>query len=122
MRKIAKAANRFDSIWTTVLMLPAFVMLMNAAVSVHQGTATPGELAGAAQYAAQKFTGQYTPYIETTASGILAGIQQLSKSAGSCVSGAGAPIFLKPGMAHRNGCALGNAFASAAPIKPYRGY
>ena len=122
MRGIVKTANRFDSIWTTILMAPAFIMLMNAGIALHQGTATQGELAGAAQYAAAKFTSQYTPYIETTAGGILAGVQKLGKAATTCVSGGSAPIYLKPGMVHRNGCALGNTFASAAPIKPYRGY
>jgi len=119
MRGIVKTANRFDSLWTTVVMLPAFVMLANAGISLHQGKSTPADFANAAQYTAGTFTGQYLPYVETAAGGILAGVNKVAQSVGSCLPGSSAPIYLKPGMVHQNGCALGNMAAAIAPIKPH---
>ncbi len=122
MRGIVKTANRFDSVWAMVVMFPAAVVLMNAAIAVHQGNASTGDLAGAAQGVAEQVAGQYTPYIETTAGGILAGVEKLSKTAASCLSGSHGPVYLKSGMVHRNGCAISSTFSSGPRIRPYRGY
>lgn len=121
MQRAIKTANRLETAWTTFVMLPAFILLANAAVSLHQGTATPAELTSAAQNVATDFGNQYTPYIKGTSNAILSGVEKLSNIAASCFGGA-SPVYTDPAMASRSNCALSRTASTAATIKPYRAY
>lgn len=122
MRAILKTANRFDSIWTTALMMPALIMMMNAGIALHNGTGSTAQFTESAKAVAGTVTDQYLPYIQATSNGILAGTKKLSKVASHCLSGSSGPVYLTPGMAHRTGCSLGNGFSSHQPIRPYTHY
>ncbi|MCB9991539.1 MAG: hypothetical protein H6867_09195 [Rhodospirillales bacterium] len=98
-------------------------MLMNAAISLHQGKSTPAELGQAAQVVATKFSSQYTPYIKTTGGAITTGATKLMNVVRSCAGGNSGPVFIDPAMAGKNGCALpGKINTSAAYGTPYRSY
>ena len=105
MRGFIKTASRFDSIWTMFVTFPAFLMLLNTGIALHQGKATGTDFKSAATTVAQTFTGQYTPYIETAGTMIA---KSINKALGgmSCAGKTGGPVYLNPAMTARNGCAL----------------
>lgn len=126
MRKILVAANKLDSFRTLVLMMPALILLLSAAIGLYQGRVAPEEFNGyarnAAVEAASNFTGNYVPYVETTGSFITAASQKLIGAVASCVSGSGrnAPIHFRPGTYGTGLCSSTIGLPSFGGIKPYR--
>ncbi len=128
MRKVIKTANRFDNLWTGIVMLPALIVMLNAGIALHNGEATPGDFTAAAGQVATKFTDQYTPYVETTGSAIANGASGLIGMVASCAGSSfktSGPIRLS-GTSRSNGCAFKsgdkNTRASRVAVRPFRSY
>lgn len=125
MREVLKTANRFDSIWTTFMMLPALFLMLNAGIAMYNGQATASDFTAAASDVGSKFSNQYVPYIKGTSNVVLQGVEKLSNVAGGCLSGSSAPIYTNPALARHNKCALEKISfkkPSFNKIKPYRSY
>ena len=120
MRQLIKTANKIDTIWTAFVMFPAVILLMNAAINLHQGTATPADLTKAANITVTKFSSQYTPYIESTGVVIVSGVKKLFKTVGLC-NGRSGLIYTNPALAGKKSCAF-DKVSGRSTIKPYRHY
>jgi len=122
VRKAIKTANRFETVWTTALMLPAVFVFMNAGLALYQGTGDQAQFTNAANTIATKFTGQYSPYIEKTGTGIASGIKKMAAAVSSCTGGkSSGPIYLDPTMTTSQKCSLGKSI-NVSSAKPYRSY
>ena len=118
MRNTLKIANRLDSFYSMLLMLPVLFMVSHSVLQLQNGEISKADFSAQslqnATYAIQRATSNYTPVVETTGKTMAAGISKLTSAATGCLSGRRA-IHLT-GTAAGGGCgsskikSLGGAF------------
>jgi hypothetical protein len=125
---VLQAANKADTLWTGMIMLPAIIFMLNAAISYHQGTADKYEVAQAASAVMSKFSAQYTPYVEKTGTMIFSGSVRAAKTLSIQAPRKAGPVYTNPQLSKSTTLKssltkpLSTSSFKARKIKPYTAY
>ena len=119
MRGVVKTANKLDTVWSAMVLLPAVFVALNAGINAYQGKGDGAAFSEATGQVVTQFVDQYSAPVKATGGFIATGTQKLTSSITACAGGKG-PVYTKPGLAYNKSCFLGNKVSFGKKIKAYR--